>query len=56
MAKNDDLAGTKNLMAAPVQMKRKPHENTKIGNSKAKRHKSLRKKLASSSSSRPKAA
>ncbi len=48
MAKSDDLKATKALMGALVRMKPKQHDEMKIGNSKAKKAKSLVKKRASS--------
>lgn len=47
MAKSD-LDETKKLMGALVRMKPKPHDEMKIGNSKAKKTKSPAKKRASS--------
>ena len=45
MAKTDDMQQTKALMGALVRMKPKPHEEMKIGNSKAKKPKSPAKKV-----------
>jgi hypothetical protein len=48
MAKDDVLAGTKNLMGALVRMQPKQHDEMKLGKSKAKKAKSPAKKRASS--------
>jgi hypothetical protein len=45
---NEDLKGTKSLMAALVHMKPKQHDEMKIGKAKAKKTKGPAKKRASS--------